>query len=70
MQLFYNSEITESSKTFTLSPDESKHLLKVLRKKKGDHFHVTNGKGWIFTAALDNTDLKKATANVVSSEKR
>ncbi|MBT8283687.1 MAG: 16S rRNA (uracil(1498)-N(3))-methyltransferase [Muriicola sp.] len=70
MQLFYNSEITESSKAFTLSPDESKHLLKVLRKKKGDHFHVTNGKGWIFTAALDNTDLKKATANVVSSEKR
>ncbi|QBA63848.1 16S rRNA (uracil(1498)-N(3))-methyltransferase [Muriicola soli] len=70
MQLFFNPEITESSKTFSLSPDEGRHLLKVLRKKKGDHFHVTNGKGWIFVAALDNTDPKNTTATVVSAEKR
>lgn len=70
MQLFYNPEITKSSKEFTLSPEESKHLLKVLRKKKGDQFHVTNGRGRIFVAALESTDPKNTTATIVSSEKR
>ncbi len=70
MQLFYNPEISKTTKEFTLQADESKHLLKVLRKKKGDEFHVTNGKGWLFLASLVNVDPKHTTAVVVSAQKR
>lgn len=70
MQLFYNPEITETTKEFKLNADESKHLLKVLRKKKGDEFHITNGKGWLFVASLVNVDPKNTTATVVSAQKR
>jgi 16S rRNA (uracil1498-N3)-methyltransferase len=70
MQLFYNPEIEETTKEFSLSAEESKHLLKVLRKKKGDKFQITNGKGWLFTAVLEETEPKNATAKVVSADKR
>lgn len=70
MQLFYNPDIVETTKEFTLNADESKHLLKVLRKKKGDEFHITNGKGWLFVASLVNEDPKNTIATVVSAQKR
>lgn len=67
MQLFYNPEISETTKEFTLPAEESKHLIKVLRKKEGDEFHITNGKGWLFVASLVTTDPKDATAKVISA---
>jgi 16S rRNA (uracil1498-N3)-methyltransferase len=70
MQLFYNPEISKTTKEFTLHADESKHLLKVLRKKKGEEFHVTNGKGYLFVASLVNVDPKNTTATVVSAQKK
>ncbi len=70
MQLFYNPDISETTKEFKINADESKHLLKVLRKKKGDEFQITNGKGWLFVASLVNVDPKNTTAMVVSSQKR
>ncbi len=70
MQLFYNPDISEDTQEFELSPEESKHLQKVLRKKEGDSFHVTNGKGWLFKAVLQKVTPKKILATVESSEKR
>ena len=35
MQLFYNPDLKKHSTEFTLDADESRHLLRVLRKKKG-----------------------------------
>ncbi len=70
MQLFFDPDINENTQEFVLNPEESRHLLKVLRKKKGDQFHLTNGKGWLFVAALENDDPKKTKAVVVSSEKQ
>ena len=70
MQLFFNPELSERTEEFVLTPEESKHLLKVLRKKKGDPFHVTNGKGWLFAAVLEDEGPKNAMAVVVSSQKR
>ena len=52
MQLFYNPEITESTKQFSFEKEESKHIVKVLRKSTGDTLFITNGKGWLFTAAI------------------
>ena len=36
MQLFYNSEIKKGDSNFFFDKEESKHIVKVLRKKEGD----------------------------------
>ncbi len=52
----------------TLSEEESKHCVKVLRMAEGEHFCVTNGNGWIFDAVLVDAFPKKATVEL--SDKR
>ncbi|OUR91823.1 16S rRNA (uracil(1498)-N(3))-methyltransferase [Flavobacteriales bacterium 34_180_T64] len=66
MQLFYNPELTESSKHITFSREESKHVLKVLRKSIGDTLSITNGHGWLFTAEINSADIKKCSATLIS----
>jgi 16S rRNA (uracil1498-N3)-methyltransferase len=58
MQLFYHEHITGFA--FELDPEESKHLIKVLRKGKGDVVTFTDGKGNLYTCAIQNADPKKA----------
>ena len=58
MQLFYTPDISETTTEFSFSKEESKHLVKVLRKKEGDTIHITNGKGYLFEAILIATDTK------------
>ena len=41
MQLFYSSLINESNTSFVFDKEESKHIIKVLRKKDGDILFVT-----------------------------
>ena len=52
MQLFYNPSLTDSTENFTFDREESKHIVKVLRKREGDQLHVTNGLGFIFTVEI------------------
>lgn len=66
MQLFYNSEITEHDISFSFDKEESKHIVKVLRKKSGDCLHITNGKGWLFEAELTLADIKHCTVHITS----
>lgn len=64
MQLFYNQDIQESSTSFTFSKEESKHIIKVLRKSVGDVLNITNGDGWLFDAEIINADIKRCQANI------
>jgi len=64
MQLFYNPDITNQTKQFSFNREESKHIVKVLRKKTGDQLHITNGKGWLFTSAIIISDIKKCTVSI------
>jgi 16S rRNA (uracil1498-N3)-methyltransferase len=64
MQLFYNSDIEESTTTFTFSKEESKHIIKVLRKSVGAILKITNGKGWLFDAEIISADIKRCQANI------
>ena len=66
MQLFYNTEISESTTQISFSKDESKHIVKVLRKSVGETLHITNGNGWIFTAEITISDLKNCKALIIS----
>ncbi len=66
MQLFYNSNITELCKEFSFDKEESKHIIKVLRKKEADEIQVTNGKGNLFYTQIILATEKKCTVKIVS----
>lgn len=68
MQLFYNPEITEETTQFSFPKEESKHIVKVLRKKTGDIMHITNGNGWLFQAELISDNIKNCVAEIKSSQ--
>ena len=66
MQLFYNPDITDKTKQFSFPKEESKHIVKVFRKSVSDTLHITNGKGWLFTAQIVIADIKNCVAEIVS----
>ena len=70
MQLFYNPRLDKSASQFVFSPEESNHIVKVLRKKEGDKLLITNGKGKIFEAKVVVADSKKCKAQITSTTKK
>ncbi|NNC50565.1 MAG: 16S rRNA (uracil(1498)-N(3))-methyltransferase [Flaviramulus sp.] len=68
MQLFYSQDITESSEHFTFEREESKHIVKVLRKNVGDTLYLTNGRGLLFKAKIIVPNINKCTAKIVSKK--
>ena len=68
MQLFYNPEITENTKQFSFDKIESRHIVRVLRKKEGDKIFITNGLGQLFTSEILIANDKKCLVNIVSFE--
>ncbi|WP_044397613.1 16S rRNA (uracil(1498)-N(3))-methyltransferase [Lacinutrix sp. Hel_I_90] len=68
MQLFYSPEIHKEQKQFAFSKEESKHIVKVLRKTIGDVLNITNGKGDLFTAEISNADIKNCVVTIVAFE--
>ena len=70
MQLFYNPQLDQSFKQFSFNPEESKHIVKVLRKTEGDKLQITNGKGYLFSAEILVADAKKCLVEVVECEKK
>ena len=69
MQLFYNPTINEATETFSFDKEESKHIIKVLRKKDTDILHVTNGLGFLFTTEITLASDSKCTVKIISFEK-
>ena len=67
MQLFYNSELNASTETFNFSKDESRHIVKVLRKATGDLLKITNGKGWMFEAEIVIPNHNKCVVTILNS---
>lgn len=67
MQLFFNAEIQEDSKQISFSKEESRHIVKALRKKVGDTLYITNGKGWEFTALVVSDDIKNCVAEITTT---
>ena len=70
MQLFYNPTINETQTSFVFDKEESKHIIKVLRKKESDTLHVTNGLGFLFTTQVTIASDNKCTVKIVSFEKQ
>jgi len=69
MQLFYNPNIDETTETFSFDKEESKHIIKVLRKKDTDILHVTNGLGLLFETEITLASDNKCTVKIIAIEK-
>jgi len=70
MQLFYNPDIDKKTTAFSLTTEESKHIVKVLRKTAGDLLYITNGKGYIFTVKITAANVKKCHVEIIKSKKK
>lgn len=69
MQLFYNPDIDETTETFFFDKEESRHIIKVLRKKDSDILHVTNGQGLLFETEITLASDNKCIVEVLSIKK-
>ncbi|KUJ62756.1 16S rRNA methyltransferase [Flavobacteriaceae bacterium CRH] len=69
MQLFYNPDIDETTETFSFDKEESRHIIKVLRKKDSDILHVTNGLGLLFETEITLASDNKCIVQVLSIKK-
>lgn len=65
MQLFYNSDIKSTDTIFQFDKEESKHIIKVLRKRGGDIIHITNGKGYLFHSEITLESEKKCEVRII-----
>ncbi len=70
MQLFYNPLLTEKHTSFLFDKEESKHIVKVLRKKEDDILFVTNGLGYLFKTQIILASDSKCSVSILSFEKK
>lgn len=68
MQLFYNTSISKNDTSFTFDKIESRHIIKVLRKKEGDLIKITNGNGLLFLATITLASDKHCTVKILDIE--
>lgn len=66
MQLFYTPSI--SSDFYTLSAEESKHCVQVLRLKTGDTIYLIDGRGGLYTARITEASARGCVVNVVERQ--
>lgn len=70
MQLFYTPHISKTDLMFVFDKEESKHIIKVLRKQESDILFVTNGLGFLFKTEIKLASDSKCTVNVLSFEEQ
>ena len=67
MQLFYTQNFNEKT---SLTKEENKHIVKVLRKKVGDKINIINGKGILFIAEIEVIEKHTVSLKVIKKEKK
>ena len=66
MFIFYQPEIRQG--TSTLDKEESRHCVKVLRKKEGDFIRIADGQGTFYEAVIEEADSKKCRFKVIQHQ--
>ena len=64
MQLFYHPSKPVSGATLSFSAEESKHIVRVLRKKVGDVLRATDGQGHFFNITLTLTEIRRCEGTI------
>ncbi len=67
MELFYSPNL---SQLITLTTEESKHIYKVMRKRKGDKLLFTNGKGIKAIGKIIKIEKNKTYIEITKKEKK
>ena len=67
MNIFYSNNINKSEKRIIVSEQENFHLIKVLRKKTGDNINITDGKGFLYSCSIIESDKKKSILEIKKS---
>lgn len=67
MQLFYSPHLDPRTTEASFPKDESKHIVKVLRKKVGDVLDLTDGKGFFYKAELIHATPGNCKAKILDS---
>ena len=62
MQLFFQPDIVSGS--LFLDEEESRHCVKVLRKREGDEINIIDGRGGIYLATIEQAHPKKCTFTI------
>ena len=70
MQLFYNPDLTKETTQITFDKIESRHIVRVLRKKEDAILHITNGKGFLFDAKIIIASDKKCVAEIIEIQEK
>jgi 16S rRNA (uracil1498-N3)-methyltransferase len=68
MQLFYFPNVISQDKEFFFDKEESKHIVKVLRKITGDILHVTNGLGILFITEIISDNPSKCQVKILEEK--
>ncbi len=67
MRLFYDPNIDKNNTQFTLSEEESKHVVRVLRLTETDKIGLLNGCGYLFTCEIAEAHPKRCLLNIVET---
>jgi 16S rRNA (uracil1498-N3)-methyltransferase len=66
LPFFYKEDIAADSESIILDEDASKHIVQVLRMKKGDRLNLTDGMGNLFTSEIIDDHKKKCVVKILS----
>jgi 16S rRNA (uracil1498-N3)-methyltransferase len=64
LPFFYIDEIWDSKQEFILNEDVSRHVIQVLRMKKGDRLNLTDGKGHVLTTTIVDDHRKHCVVKI------
>ncbi|KXX69073.1 16S rRNA (uracil(1498)-N(3))-methyltransferase [Flammeovirga sp. SJP92] len=68
MRLFYHNDINPHQNEVTLSADDSKHIVRVLRMQNAEQLHLMDGKGNRYTCTIIDAHQKKCKVKVDNIE--
>lgn len=68
MRLFFSQNIKDDHGF--LSPEDSRHVVKSLRMKAGDKIDITDGKGFCYSAQIEDANFRKCTFTVLGSDQK
>ncbi len=70
MNLFYAPDLTLNTDFYIFDKDESRHIIKSLRKKDNDKLFLTNGLGGWFEAEITDANPKQTQIKILSSQQK
>ena len=66
MELFFSDDVQDSR--ICLGPEESAHLVRVLRHRVGDEVAVIDGRGTLYHCVLELADARGAEVRIMREE--